>query len=251
MAIKNYYVALGIDPAASLRDIKKAYVPLALKHHPDLAPEGERESARKSYREIQTAYWILSDRRLREQYDRRLMGKGAKGRGAELADWTMAAAKTTPSERAELDRRFAEAEVAFARGDHWEAAGILDKLVTKLPGEAGWQRLYAQATSRCGAWERARAACEAAILAAPEAAENHYILAEVLAEQGDFRRAGRACRHALELAPDYEPAKKLLEKVSTLRVVLFRQKATLPLYVVSVLALAALVIVLVEAWRRG
>lgn len=249
--MKNYYAILGVEPTATQREIKKAYVPLALRHHPDLAPEAERDSARARYREIQTAYWILSDSRLRDRFDRKSGLRQQKGRVEELLDMTLAASRVAPSERLELEQLFSKAEVAFARGQAWEAAGILEKLVEKIPGEGNWQRLYAQAAARCGAYDRALRACEASLLVSPDAPESHWVRAEVLAESGDYAGAARACRHALELAPDHEPSKKLLEKVTALRVALFRQKVTLPLYVAAAVGLVALVAFLVWLHGRG
>jgi tetratricopeptide (TPR) repeat protein len=249
--MKDHYLVLGVAPTASLREIKKAYVALALRHNPDLSTEPPTDEGRKRYREIQTAYWILSDRRFRERFDRRLMGRATRGPSDDIADWTQAAAAVPPSERVELEREFSKAEAAFARGAHWEAAGILHKLVERLPGEAAWQRLYAQAAAKCGAFDRARKACEVAIVAAPDLAENHFTLGEVLAEQGDFGGAARECRRALLLRPDHEPSRKLLEKSTTLRNLLFRQRVTLPLYVAAVLGLIALVVVLVIGHLRA
>ncbi len=245
--MKNYYQILGVDTTATVRDIKKAYVPLALRSHPDLAPEGTREDARRRYRDIQVAYWILSDPRLRARFDRKA-GLASKGKSPDVADQTMAALHVSPSERVELDREFGRAEVAYSRGEYWEAAGILSKLIERHPGEATWQRLFAQATARCGAFDRARKACEVALVLDPESVESFYIYGEVLAESGDYSGAARQCRHALNLDEDYGPAKKLLEKATTLRVVLLRQRASVPLYVVAVVGLAVLVAILL--WRH-
>ncbi len=63
----DFYVLLGIDPDATLGDIKRAYRRLARKFHPDINP-GDRMAA-SEFRRIAEAYETLSDPDRRRQYD--------------------------------------------------------------------------------------------------------------------------------------------------------------------------------------
>ncbi|KAF1923168.1 DnaJ-domain-containing protein [Didymella exigua CBS 183.55] len=65
----NPYEVLGLDREATADDVKKAYRKMALKHHPDKAAEGEKQTANKKFQEIAFAYAILSDDRRRKRYD--------------------------------------------------------------------------------------------------------------------------------------------------------------------------------------
>ena len=63
---RDYYRVLGVARDASEADIKRAFRELARKHHPDHNPETNGES----FREINEAYAVLSERDSRARYDR-------------------------------------------------------------------------------------------------------------------------------------------------------------------------------------
>lgn len=81
MATKqDYYSVLEVDRAASKADIKKAYLKLARKYHPDVNKEPGAEAR---FKEVKEAYEILSDDDKRVAYDRyghaAVNGNGAPG----------------------------------------------------------------------------------------------------------------------------------------------------------------------------
>jgi len=65
---KDFYETLGVSKDASQSDIKKAYRKLALKYHPD-KNQGNKEAEDK-FKEISSAYEVLSDENKRAKYDR-------------------------------------------------------------------------------------------------------------------------------------------------------------------------------------
>jgi len=67
MAGKDYYKILGVSKDASDDDLKKAYRKLAMKYHPD-QNQGD-EQAEESFKEVNEAYAVLSDKEKRRQYD--------------------------------------------------------------------------------------------------------------------------------------------------------------------------------------
>lgn len=72
---KDYYKVLEVPKSASPAEIKKAYRTLALKWHPDKNQE-IKEEATERFQEISEAYEVLSDEKLRRQYD-----QGGRGGG--------------------------------------------------------------------------------------------------------------------------------------------------------------------------
>lgn len=62
----DHYAALGVAPNATLADIKKAFRQKAAFYHPD---RNAATDAAARFREVQSAYDVLSDPERRQQYD--------------------------------------------------------------------------------------------------------------------------------------------------------------------------------------
>jgi len=78
-AVKDLYETLGVSKGASPDEIKKAYRKLARQYHPDNNP-GDA-AAEERFKEVQTAYDVLSDAEKRKQYDRFGAANGRPGPG--------------------------------------------------------------------------------------------------------------------------------------------------------------------------
>ena len=64
---RDYYEVLGLQKGASDDEIKKAYRRMAKQYHPDLHP-GDK-NAEEKFKEVNEAYGVLSDEKLRAKYD--------------------------------------------------------------------------------------------------------------------------------------------------------------------------------------
>ena len=76
---KTLYDDLGLDPSASSKEIKSAYLEMSKKYHPDVNP-GDPEAANK-FNSASAAYATLGQAKLRRMYD-----KGNLGRVTSVAD---------------------------------------------------------------------------------------------------------------------------------------------------------------------
>jgi molecular chaperone DnaJ len=84
---ETLYDTLGVKKGASADEIKKAYRKLARQHHPD-ANQGDK-AAEERFKQVQTAYDVLSDPEKRKAYDRfgSTNGRGAPGPGGVNVDF--------------------------------------------------------------------------------------------------------------------------------------------------------------------
>ncbi len=73
--MENYYSFLGVEPSSSKQEIRKAYLKLLKKYHPDIF-KGDKETAENVTIELNNAYKILSDIEKRRDYDSKLKANG-------------------------------------------------------------------------------------------------------------------------------------------------------------------------------
>ena len=65
---KDLYAVLGVSRQAGNEELRRAYLLLAVKHHPDRNPNDP--ASEEKFKDISQAYAILSDQKARAKYDR-------------------------------------------------------------------------------------------------------------------------------------------------------------------------------------
>ncbi|POW12308.1 hypothetical protein PSTT_04566 [Puccinia striiformis] len=74
MAVPNYYEVLSLqfDPTLTAEEIRTAYKKASLLTHPDRSPnlsEAERRLATENFQKVADAYYVLSNKNRRKEYD--------------------------------------------------------------------------------------------------------------------------------------------------------------------------------------
>ena len=85
MSMPNYYDVLEIAHDADEQSIKKAYMKLSLKYHPDRNPQNLEEATRK-FQEINAAYEVLKDPHTRMRYNSEMSGGGFHDQSQDIND---------------------------------------------------------------------------------------------------------------------------------------------------------------------
>ena len=70
--MKNYYEILEVNENASFEVIEQAYKALVKKYHPDTHSQEKNAWAESEFKKIQEAYFVLSDPKLRVEYNLKL-----------------------------------------------------------------------------------------------------------------------------------------------------------------------------------
>jgi molecular chaperone DnaJ len=83
VADKDYYQILGVSRDADQKTIKRAFLKLARKLHPDVNKAADAE---EKFKEVNEAYAVLSDERKRANYDRYGNPDGPGGFGSDYVD---------------------------------------------------------------------------------------------------------------------------------------------------------------------
>jgi hypothetical protein len=135
------YAVLGVAPDAPQDALKTAHRSLVRRHHPDLAPEAEREAATRKVQDINVAYGLVRDPQRRAEYDR----LRAAGRSPALEALVTAAGRWAGRwwlrHRVPLRRGAARVRLTVQRG-----AGAGRRAATETLGRVLWLLMCAAGT---------------------------------------------------------------------------------------------------------
>jgi len=107
----NYYAILGVTLNATPEEIKRVYIKLAQKYHPDKhLDDMEKQKANEEFSKITAAYRVLSDEKLRSEYDKSL----DEGRTPKI-----------DAKKTQAKNSFSRALEFLKHNDPWRAVGLL------------------------------------------------------------------------------------------------------------------------------
>ncbi len=193
----DYWELLGVSKKASSEEIKDAYFRLSKKFHPDRFPKEDKEiqeMASRVFREINTAYEVLSDPKKREEYHRSL-------------------AQEKPQKEREFispESRFKEGKVMFNKRKFKEAAYLFDLALRLAPDNPTYMYWKGVALSKLPGSEKE---AEELLLAfadrQPWDPKPFIVLANMYAQRGLKTKALSFVNRALALDPEHPTALKL------------------------------------------
>jgi len=132
-ADRTYYDILGIPREADPTAIRKAYLRLSLKFHPDKNPHNREEEAKRKFIEIGEAYQCLRDPTSRRSYDEQIRNNNNNSNNGGKGDRNMNTAEDVYDQyRAAFDATVSgmtETELDVAVGTVTALAGLLGSVV--------------------------------------------------------------------------------------------------------------------------
>ena len=202
---KDYYQVLNVSPDATREQIKKAYVELVKRHHPDRNPTDPKSDERT--KSINEAYAVLKDRRKRRRYDRaretgwsrRAASSGDHGAGDQpFYDHLHALMRFKKNPRA--FKNFAVH--AFDRGDYSLAESLLERGIRISPEDCDLYMGLSWCLFHQGRYERCARVLEKLLSLDPKNADAWFNLAWLQENAGDLAGALISLRTARAHLPD-------------------------------------------------
>jgi len=156
---EDYYGILGVEESASPDEIRKAYLRLAKKLHPDRFPNDEqgKVAAQAEFRRVTQAHYVVGDAERREEYDRlRQLAKsrmalrtGEPGQAAPVAGQDLAATQVDIQAQEGINQKWAAKHLAradelFRRRRFHEAETAIKEAIRLVPSECKYHNKLAE-----------------------------------------------------------------------------------------------------------
>jgi len=200
----DYFQLLGVDRTADEAEVKKAYLKLARRFHPDLfgrhlEPESKR-IVDELFDQLTKAYRTLTSKEEKAAYTQK---GAAPARKDEDKDKGKAA-----------DVRFRQAKTLFNAGRFEEAAALLEEAIRAKEGKGDYYLLLAMAESKVPSLaKKAERDYLKAIELEPWNPEPRVGLGVLFKKEGLSARAKKEFERALELEPEHRMARRELEEI--------------------------------------
>ncbi len=237
LPLKNHFQVLGVEPGCNDAEVRRAYVALAKRYHPD----AQRDAGLADMQDIMEAIFIrigeawevLGEARSRASYEARSgivrRPRTAKNEpaGASAASGPQAtsAAASMPLDPISREPRgyvppeeiLISARHLLTQARYWDAIQMLESAIPAMEPRAQQHRgrlLLARAYSKNPNWlRRAEETLQQVLREDPTNADVHYELGLIYKSSGFVVRAQSMFRRALELRPGHKDASYQLEQL--------------------------------------
>ena len=143
---EDFYALLGVEESSSPEEIRKAYLKLAKKLHPDRFPNDpeKRAEAQEQFSKVTRAHDVLSDPKQREEYEALRMLAKSKGAAAEVASPAAGATPATAEGRDQWAEKHCERALDLLRKKRFpEAETAIKEAIRLCPNNANYHATLA------------------------------------------------------------------------------------------------------------
>jgi curved DNA-binding protein CbpA len=196
---ENLYQLLGIDPSATLPDIRRAYAKKLREFPVEEYPE--------QFQKIRRAYEILGDEQSRQSYDKTLRNNGTYGKELERAKTVMLGKNYSlalsilqdllcdfPGDK---DIRYQKSICLLNLQRNYEAKTALLELTMEEPGNTEYQYSLAHVYTENKEWQSAARTYEKLVQLMPEESNYYLELSYCYTEQQQYSSAANALEKRL------------------------------------------------------
>jgi curved DNA-binding protein CbpA len=215
---RDHFQVLGLARAATLDQIREAFVRLARRFHPDVQHQPELAGLGTQIEEIFTrladADRVLSAPPRRAEYERRLALSEVQTLLHSSPSAPAPAAKVEPEAMPTPEEMVVRAEQEQAEGRHWDALTAIDAVVGGLSGRLrrrAWL-VRARALAENPKWRKdAEDQIRQLLAEDPASFEALFVLGRIYQAGGLSTRATAMFKRVLELRPRHAGARAALE----------------------------------------
>lgn len=231
----NYYQVLGISRSSGADIVKRTYLKLAKRFHPDRFHQNAMLHTRveNAFTRIAQAYETLKDKQTRAVYDLKLEKEKEAMHAAGFSQAPKATDRSAPtgdarapsdaptqsstaSEQYRAEDIFKQGLTALKQGNQVLAVTRLGEAARLAPRQARYRAYYGRAlAARAQTQRQAEAEYQAALAIEPQNSSYRVMLAELYRELGLFRRALAESERALSIDPQNQGAQQLLKALRT------------------------------------
>lgn len=202
LPLRNHFEILGVERGCQTADVKRAYIALAKRFHPDVyhdpALADLHDKLEAIFIRIGQAWEELGDSARRNAYKARLAGPIAPAAKGPIHEWV-------PPEET-----LASAQLLITQARYWDAIQLLESAIPRLEPTRLQSRgriLLARAYAKNPNWlRRAEEMLHAVVRDDPTNADAHYELGLLYKAGGLAARAQGMFRRAVELRPEHREA---------------------------------------------